>query len=46
MNINEIRSQFPVLDQQVYGKPLVYLDNAASRSQNTIGSSAARRSAP
>ena len=30
MNINEIREQFPVLDQQVYGKPLVYLDNAAT----------------
>ena len=30
MNINEIRSQFPVLDQQVYGKLLVYLDNAAT----------------
>ena len=30
MNINEIRAQFPVLDQQVYGKPLVYLDNAAT----------------
>jgi len=30
MNINEIRSQFPVLDQQVYGKPLVYFDNAAT----------------
>jgi len=30
MNINEIRSRFPVLDQQVYGKPLVYLDNAAT----------------
>ena len=30
MDINEIRSQFPVLDQQVYGKPLVYLDNAAT----------------
>ena len=30
MNINAIRSQFPVLDQQVYGKPLVYLDNAAT----------------
>jgi cysteine desulfurase/selenocysteine lyase len=30
MNINEIRSQFPVLDQQIYGKPLVYLDNAAT----------------
>lgn len=30
MNINEIRAQFPVLDLQVYGKPLVYLDNAAT----------------
>ena len=30
LDINEIRSQFPVLDQQVYGKPLVYLDNAAT----------------
>ena len=30
MDINEIRRQFPVLDQNVYGKPLVYLDNAAT----------------
>ena len=30
LNLNEIRQQFPVLDQQVYGKPLVYLDNAAT----------------
>ena len=30
MDINEIRKQFPVLEQQVYGKPLVYLDNAAT----------------
>ena len=30
MDTNEIRTQFPVLDQQVYGKPLVYLDNAAT----------------
>ena len=29
-NINDIRKQFPVLDQQVYGKPLVYFDNAAT----------------
>lgn len=28
--INEIRRQFPILNQQVYGKPLVYLDNAAT----------------
>ncbi|MBP5797038.1 MAG: cysteine desulfurase [Bacteroidales bacterium] len=30
MDINTLRQQFPVLDQQVYGKPLVYLDNAAT----------------
>ena len=29
-NINDIRKQFPVLDQQVYGKQLVYFDNAAT----------------
>ena len=26
----EIRDEFPILDQQVHGKPLVYLDNAAT----------------
>ena len=30
LRIKEIRNSFPVLDQQVYGKPLVYLDNAAT----------------
>ena len=30
LNINHIRSQFPVLHQEVNGKPLVYLDNAAT----------------
>ena len=30
MTITEIRAQFPILDTQVYGKPLVYLDNAAT----------------
>ena len=29
-NVNDIRKQFPVLNQQVYGKPLVYFDNAAT----------------
>ena len=28
--VEEIRKQFPALSVQVYGKPLVYLDNAAS----------------
>ena len=26
----KVRADFPILDQQVNGKPLVYLDNAAS----------------
>ena len=30
MNVKEIRDQFPILATEVYGKPLVYLDNAAS----------------
>lgn len=29
-DIEEIRKQFPVLDQKVYGKQLVYFDNAAT----------------
>ncbi|SFV17465.1 cysteine desulfurase / selenocysteine lyase [Methylobacterium sp. 174MFSha1.1] len=29
-DVEAIRAQFPILSQQVYGKPLVYLDNAAS----------------
>lgn len=29
-DINDIRRQFPVLNQKVYGRPLVYLDNAAT----------------
>lgn len=29
-NVADLRSDFPILDMQVYGKPLVYLDNAAS----------------
>ena len=28
--IEEIRKEFPILSQEVYGKPLVYLDNAAT----------------
>ena len=30
MSLSHIRSQFPILDTKVYGKPLVYLDNAAT----------------
>ncbi|HPE43838.1 MAG TPA: cysteine desulfurase [Bacteroidales bacterium] len=28
--LNELRNQFPALHQRVFGKPLVYLDNAAT----------------
>lgn len=34
-NLQYIRSQFPILQQQINGKPLVYLDNAAT-SQKPI----------
>lgn len=30
MNIEEIRSDFPILSTTVYGKPLIYLDNGAT----------------
>ena len=29
-NINKVREDFPILGREVYGKPLVYLDNAAT----------------
>ena len=36
-DIQEIRSQFSILDQEVNGKPLVYLDNAAtSQKPNSV----------
>ncbi|HEY5691630.1 MAG TPA: aminotransferase class V-fold PLP-dependent enzyme, partial [Cyclobacteriaceae bacterium] len=30
LDLEKIRKEFPVLHQQVNGKPLVYLDNAAT----------------
>ncbi|MCT4645582.1 MAG: cysteine desulfurase [Carboxylicivirga sp.] len=30
MDIDKIRSDFPILNEEVYGKPLVYFDNAAT----------------
>lgn len=29
-DINKIRADFPILSKEIYGKPLVYLDNAAT----------------
>ncbi|MEM8900663.1 MAG: aminotransferase class V-fold PLP-dependent enzyme, partial [Bacteroidota bacterium] len=34
-NVEEVRKDFPALHQEVYGKPLVYFDNAAT-SQKPI----------
>lgn len=36
MTVKELRKQFPGLDREVYGKPLIYLDNAAT-SQRCLG---------
>ncbi len=30
LDVNAIRADFPILQREVYGKPLVYLDNAAT----------------
>ena len=30
LDVNRIRAEFPVLHQEIYGKPLAYLDNAAT----------------
>ena len=30
LNIEKIRQDFPILSREVYGKPLIYLDNAAT----------------
>ncbi len=33
LDIEKIRKQFPILNQLVNGKPLVYLDNAATNQK-------------
>lgn len=35
LDINKIREQFPILQEQVNGKPLVYFDNAATNQKPT-----------
>jgi cysteine desulfurase / selenocysteine lyase len=35
-DVAKIRADFPILSQQVYGKPLVYLDNAASAQKPKV----------
>ncbi|MDQ6978756.1 MAG: cysteine desulfurase [Mariprofundaceae bacterium] len=34
--LHDIRNDFPILQQQVYGKPLVYLDNAATTQKPQV----------
>ena len=29
-DVQAIRQQFPILNQEIHGRPLVYLDNAAT----------------
>ncbi len=36
LDVEKIRKDFPILGQQVYGKPLVYLDNGATTQKPTI----------
>ena len=33
LDINKIRADFPILQQNIYGKPLVYFDNAATNQK-------------
>ena len=30
LDIQRIREDFPILDHQIYGKPLIYFDNSAT----------------
>lgn len=37
VDFKEIRAQFPILDQEIHGHPLVYLDSAAtSQKPNAV----------
>ena len=35
LDVPSVRSDFPILDQQIRGKPLVYFDNAATSQKPT-----------
>ena len=35
-NVSEIRSQFPTLQREVYGKPLIYFDNGATSQKPQV----------
>ncbi len=36
MDVNAIRQQFPILNREVKGKPLVYFDNAATSQKPQV----------
>jgi cysteine desulfurase/selenocysteine lyase len=36
LDVEEIRQDFPILDRQVHGRPLVYLDNAATAQKPLV----------
>jgi cysteine desulfurase/selenocysteine lyase len=42
-DVAQIRQDFPILSRQIYGKPLVYLDNAASAQKPRVVLDALRR---
>jgi hypothetical protein len=35
-DLNKIREEFPLLSRKVYGKPLIYLDNAATAQKPRV----------
>lgn len=43
-DVESVRKDFPILSQEVYGKPLVYLDNAASAQKPAVVIEAMRES--
>ena len=43
MDWSALRADFPILDQQVHGRPLIYLDNAATTQKPTAVIDALRR---
>ena len=36
INVNKLRSEFPILSREVNGKQLVYLDNGASSQKPQV----------
>jgi cysteine desulfurase / selenocysteine lyase len=43
LDVSKIRADFPILRQKIHGKPLVYLDNAASSQKPRVVIDAIRR---